>query len=108
MTAALNPGDHLRGGDVTCSKRHFVLSSQYWDTRDKGAIELLAPLTLFTAPKLLRGVQVLWNLGASAWRCRCWNLVARLELCWRVDRCLAARGALHGSCEDVRVYCAIP
>ena len=49
------------------SKRHFVLSSQYWDTRDKGAIELIAPLTLFTSPKLLRGVQVNMNVDAFSW-----------------------------------------
>ena len=46
-----------------------MLSSQYWDTRDKGAIELLAPLTLFTAPKLLRGVQVNMNVHAFSWTC---------------------------------------
>jgi len=39
-------------------KRHFALSSHYFDTKDKGTIELLGPLTLFTSPKLLRGVQV--------------------------------------------------
>ena len=40
------------------SKKYFVLSSQYFDTKDKGALELLKPVTHFAVPRLLNGVQV--------------------------------------------------
>jgi hypothetical protein len=54
---------------ATTSKKYFVLSSQYFDTKDKGALELLKPVTHFAVPRLLNGVQVNLNLPSFSWTC---------------------------------------
>jgi hypothetical protein len=52
------------------SKKYFLRSNEYFDTRDMGHVQLLAPFTEMSAPLMLRDVQV--NVGLPRWSMSAW------------------------------------